>query len=213
MDSRGGRVILGGMETATLIPESRALLNDIRRVFNIVMIYEDADAGRRVKRFSDKLLYALGDEYHYQRNLWSFDVLAITNVRNAAAGVARAADVVIVSASGNHDLSIQVEKWLDLWAWLTNETNPALVALFENTDGRSAQEIRRRLRALTANKQLGFFPHTTFEPSANLLRTEREFLTGSRGCYSDRAATVDHGATAAQPRKEHLSCVGRTAER
>ena len=57
------------MNTATLIPESPALLIDAPPKFNIVIIYEDADAGRRARRFSDTLLHETRDECHCVRNL------------------------------------------------------------------------------------------------------------------------------------------------
>jgi hypothetical protein len=173
------------MNTATLPPQSRALLNGTPPEFNIVMIYEDGDAGRRAKRFSDKLLHEIGCRCQCVRNLWSFDVLAITNVRNAAAGIARAADLVIVSTSGERELSPHIEKWLDLWAWLIDGTNPALVALFENANGEHAGKIRWSLRGLAAGKRLPFFAHTTFEPSADLVRTEREYFACSHHRHAE----------------------------
>ena len=167
------------MNTATFPPESRAFLAGAPPEFNIVIIYEDADAGRRAKRFSDRLLREIGDQFRCVRNLWSFDVLAITDVRNAAAGIARTADLVVVSASGERELAPQAEEWLDLWGWLIDGSTPALVALFENAEGEFTRQIRSVLSALARDKRLEFFPHPTSKPSAGFVNTELERLAGS----------------------------------
>ncbi|MDR3406250.1 MAG: hypothetical protein P4L99_27450 [Chthoniobacter sp.] len=198
------------MNTATLIPESPALLIDAPPKFNIVIIYEDADAGRRARRFSDTLLREMRDECHCVRNLWSFDVLDMTNIRNAAASAAQAADLVILSASGQRELPPHLEGWLDLWVWLIDGNKPALVGLFENADGGCAQGMRRSLRARTVGKKLEFFPHTTFEPEASFVCAEREHLAGSSRWHFNPARTAGAGAMAAQPGREHPGCVAGT---
>lgn len=201
------------MNTATMPPESRALLNGIPPELNIVMLYEDADAGRCAKRFSDKLLFEIGLQCECARNLWSFDVLAITNVRNAAAGIARSADLVIVSASGERELSPQVEKWLDMWVWLIDGGNPALVALFQNADGGYARKIRTDLRALAEKKRLPFFPQPTFEPSGDLVRTERENLAVPIRWHSNHAAADGEDAMVVPAGVENLGRVTTTGGR
>jgi len=176
---------LGLMNTATFPPESPALLTAGLPEFNIVMIYEDAAAGRRAKRFSDRLLCEIGDQYRCVRNLWSFDALSLTDVRNAAAGIARIADLVVVSASGDRDLTPQVGGWLDLWAWMIDGSTPALVALFENREGEITQRIRGKLSALARDKQLEFFPHMTSKPSAGFINAELERLAGSSRWFAN----------------------------
>ena len=67
-------------------------------------------------------------------------MLAISDVRNAAAsGIARTANLVVESASGERELAPQVGEWLDLWACRIDGSTPALVALFENAEGECAQ--------------------------------------------------------------------------
>jgi hypothetical protein len=155
------------MNNARLTSEALAPIAGGLPEFSIVIIYEGTEAGRRAKRLSDRLLREIGDQFRCVQNLWSFDVLSITEVRNAAAGIARAADVVVLSASGDRELAPHVEKWLELWAWMIDGTDPALVALFESADGECARKIRTGLRALARDKQLKFFPHPTFESSAD----------------------------------------------
>lgn len=187
------------MNTATFPPESRPLLAGIPPKLNVVMIYEDAEAGRRAKRFSDKLLHMIEPRCELVRNLWNFDVLAITNVRNAAAGIARVADLVIVSASGERELSPPVEGWLDLWVWLIDGTHPALVALFQNTNGCHAGGICESLRARARQKSIAFFSEPTSEPSAGLVRAGRDNVAGSSGWGSNDPRADGAGTMAAQP--------------
>ena len=158
---RGGLYFCQTMNTAWLTPESRALLAGPSLKINIVIIYEDAESGRRAKRFSDKLLRELGEQFRCARNLWSFDVLAITDVRNAAAGVGQPPTWLSSPASGERELAPQVEQWLDLWAWLIDGTSPALVALFGNGDGGCAQKIRGVLCA-GAGQTAGVLPANNF---------------------------------------------------
>jgi len=59
--------------------------------------------------------------------------LTIREARNAAASAARKADVVIVSVLGRTELPSAVRAWFDMWLWLLEDENPALVALFDSS--------------------------------------------------------------------------------
>lgn len=201
------------MNSATLVPEPPALLIDVPPKCNTVIIYEDADAGRRARRFSDNLLRETRDACHFGRNLWSFDVLAITNIRNVAASAAQGADLVILSASGQYRLSPHVEQWLDLWIWLIDGNKPTLLSLFENAHGGCAQGINRSLRTRTGDKQVEFFPHTTLEPDTCFVRTAREHFPGSSRWHFNPARTAGTCALAAQSAREHLGFVAGTPMR
>ena len=52
--------------------------------FKIVIIYEDGPSGKRAKLFYDKLIHQLKDECVFSLQLWSFQVLAIPEIRKAA---------------------------------------------------------------------------------------------------------------------------------
>ena len=64
--------------------------------------------------------------------MWDFDALGIREVRNAAASAARKADVIAVSVSAQQELPGTVRAWFDMWLWLLEDENPALVALFDS---------------------------------------------------------------------------------
>ncbi len=170
--------------------------------FRIVILYEDYAAGRRAKDLSDRLLHTLGDNCVDVVNLWSFDVLGLTDVRNASTSAAKVADLVILSVSGARALSPEVEEWLELWAWLLDGTNPALLALFHQADGSCVAEIRARLYPISARKGLEFFTQSAAEPSPELLRAEREHLAEVTR-WQAHLATDGVLTRAAQPAEKH----------
>jgi hypothetical protein len=95
----------------------------------------------------------------------------------AAAEVAKAADLLIVSTSGERDLSAQVEKWIELWAWLASDTFPAVVALFQKVNCRQAEKIQLALRRLANRRGFEYFAQANPQPRPTLVRAEREHLT------------------------------------
>lgn len=173
------------------------LLTDTPPKFNIVIIYESAQAGRHAKQLSDELLNNIGDSYQCVRNLWNFDVLGIADVGEAAADVARSADLLIVSASGEHELSPHVEKWIELWAGLASGARPAVVALFQNANGRYTDKIHLALWAMAEQAAFEYFPHASAQPRAALIREERKHLAHAAGRQYDEGEWDDGKTVAA----------------
>src|SRR5208337_2333960 len=62
----------------------RTLDHDDKSKFKAVVIYEDGPTGRRAKHFYDKLIRELEDECAFSLQLWSFQVLAIPELRESA---------------------------------------------------------------------------------------------------------------------------------
>ena len=203
------------MTTSTFAPESRSFRTESRPEFRTVMIYEDVAAGRRAKHFSDRLLHALGDGCEDVRNLWSFDVLGLTHVRNWAVAAARTADLVIVSASGQRALSREAAEWLEMWAWLLDDTKPALLALYHDAHGPGVRGISTALRALARRKGLDFFAQSSFEPSPALVQGERAHLSDTARWPATHAGRDGAVTMAAQPAEEEnrAGCGAGTAER
>lgn len=154
--------------------------------FKTVIIYEDLNAGRRAKAFSDQLsgeIEEVEEDFDFTRNIWSFNVLAIPEIRNIAATAAAAADVVILSASGKECLPPEVVEWLEMWAWLIDQGAPAMVALFDHPNSECAVAMRSQLQRITARKHLDYFPNCDFPPHAEHPnnRTQRGgFATSTR---------------------------------
>lgn len=140
--------------------------------FRCVVICEDFLAGMRGKRFYETLTAAMDGDCVSTHNRWSFPTLAIAEMRNIAVSAAAAADMVILALSGREELPAAVKEWIEMWIWLIEDTQPALVALFDgpnNEDG----SIRAYLRSVTASKHLDFFPDGASMPApASLARSK-----------------------------------------
>ena len=125
--------------------------------FNLTIIYESIEAGKRAKRFSDKLSAETAGDRPFELNLWNFGVLRIPEIRNTAASTAAIADVVILSMSGTIPLPAHALEWIEMWIWLIDGRRPAVVALFADHD-REGAAIRAYLRRSAVSKKLDFFP-------------------------------------------------------
>jgi hypothetical protein len=95
-----------------------------------VLIYKNFGACVRARRFFESL--ACDWEKSLEEQIWKFDALGIREVRNAAASVARKADVMAGSVSAQQELPGTIRAWFDMWLWLLENENPGLVALFNS---------------------------------------------------------------------------------
>ena len=125
--------------------------------FNLTIVYESIDAGKRAKCFCDQFIAEAAIDCPFELNLWNFGVLGIPEVRNMAASTAAIADMVILSMSGTVPLPAQTVEWIEMWTWLIDGRRPAVVALFADHH-RHGAAIRAYLRRSTSSKKLDFFP-------------------------------------------------------
>jgi hypothetical protein len=134
-------------------------------VFKAVLIYENLAAGARARWFLERLARASSKTLEEQ--MWNFDVLGIREARNGAASAARKADVVAVSVSGQLELPGAVRAWLDMWLWLLEDEDPALVALFDSSARPIVTSIcaylscmaqRAGIEFFSAHRQVSLFP-------------------------------------------------------
>ena len=124
-------------------------------VFKAVLIYENFATGARARRFFEALARASNKALEEQ--MWNFEVLGIREARNAAAGAARKADVVAVSVSGQLELPSTVQAWFDLWLWLLEDENPALLALFDSSATPNIASISAYLNCIARRAGIEFF--------------------------------------------------------
>ena len=150
------------------------------RNFNLTIVYESIEAGKRAKLFSDRFMAETALGCTCELNLWNFGVLGIPEVRNTAASTAATADLVVLSMGGTVPLPAQAVEWIEMWTWLIDRQRPAVVALFADPHRQSAV-IRAYLRRSTVSKKLDFFPispradfppRTAAAPSLNKLSYE-----------------------------------------
>jgi hypothetical protein len=124
-------------------------------VFKAVLIYENVTAGARARCWLEKLAQESGKALEEQ--MWNFAVLGIREARNGAASAARKADVVAVSASGQLEFPGAVRAWLDMWLWLLEDENPALLALFDSSATPTVGSVHPYLSRIAQRAGIEFF--------------------------------------------------------
>ena len=126
----------------------------------VVIIYEDGPTGKRAKLFYDKLIHQLEDECVFSL-LWSFQVLAIPEIRKAAADSIAEADLVIFSLRGEAELPARLRLWIETWPRQIFDRDPMLIALVDKTtarDDRNALTLAYLRDVAQTNRML--FGHT-----------------------------------------------------
>jgi hypothetical protein len=137
---------------------------DDRSKFKVVVIYEDGPAGRRAKHFYDKLIYELKEECAFSLQLWSFQVLAIPELRESAVESAAQADFVILSLHGKTGLPVDIREWIETWSKLIIDKGPALIALVDKstTRGGTNDSALAYLKSVAKRTEVDFFGYTFF---------------------------------------------------
>ena len=141
-----------------------ALDLDDKSKFNVVVIYEDGPAGRRAKHFYDKLVHELEDECAFSLQLWSFQVLAIPELRESAIESAAQADFVILSLHGKAGIPVDIREWIETWSKLIIGKGSALIALVDKstTRGGTNASALAYLKGIAKRTEVDFFGHTFF---------------------------------------------------
>jgi hypothetical protein len=123
--------------------------------FNVVIVYEELESGKRARRTYDYLAEQLGHESEFKHAMWKFDILAIPHLRDMAVKDVMNADIVVVSMARAREVPAAVKDWIE--SWLGFAAKPmALVALFdsESTDTRIS---RNYLEAVANRGGMKFF--------------------------------------------------------
>jgi len=134
---------------------------DDKSKFKVVVIYEDGPTGRRAKHFYDKLVHELEDECAFSLQLWSFQVLAIPELRKLAVESATQADFVILSFHGKAGLPVDIREWIETWSNLIIGEGPALIALVDKSTTRGATNASALdyLKSVAKRTEVDFFGH------------------------------------------------------
>jgi hypothetical protein len=153
-------------------------------IFNVVIAYEDFETGKQAKETYDFLVNNLRHECRFDNQMWKFDVLSISKLREMAVNDAVAADIIIVSCHGTHELSADVKAWID--SWVHRRSNAiALVALFGSAcDDRDKNGIRDYLADVARRAGMEFFA----QPNDLAIKRFDETIALERGANSDRKA-------------------------
>jgi hypothetical protein len=137
---------------------------DDKSKYKVVVIYEDGPAGRRAKHFYDKLIHELEEECAFSLQLWSFQVLAIPELRESAVESAAQADFVILSLHGKAGLPVDIREWIETWSKLIVGKGPALIALVDKstTRGGTNDSALAYLKGVAKRTEVDFFGYTFF---------------------------------------------------
>ena len=127
-----------------------------------MIIYEDFLTRRRAKLFYDKLIHELRNECVFSLQLWSFQVLAIPEIRESAAESITQADFVILSLHGKTRLPASVRQWIETWSRQIFDRGSALIALVDKSMARSGQNplTLAYLKGVAQTNRVAFFAHT-----------------------------------------------------
>ena len=150
------------MELRSEIRMPLTLDPDDKSQLKAVAIYEDGSTGRRAKRFYDKLILELDGQCDFSLQLWSFQVLAIPELRKLAIESAAQADFVILSLHGKAGLPVDIREWIETWSKLIIGKDLALITLVEKSttrDGTNASALPY-LKRLAKRTKVDFFGYT-----------------------------------------------------
>ena len=121
---------------------------------NVVIAYEDLETGKRAMKTYDYLVEHLGDQCLFANQMWKFDVLSVSKLREIAAKDAAAADIIMIAAHEGNQLPREVKAWIE--QWLSYKTHAsALVGLFgtESVDN----PVRDYLAGVAKRANIEFF--------------------------------------------------------
>jgi len=130
---------------------------DLDPTFNVVIAYEDFEAGKHAKKTYDFLVENMGHDWQFTNQMWKFEVLCIPNPREMAARDAAMADIIMISSHGS-ELPAEVKAWVELW--VTKPHHPiALVALFDHPNhlDHDTNGVRSYLASVAERGQMEFF--------------------------------------------------------
>ena len=126
--------------------------------FNVLIAYDDFEAGKHAKKIYDFLVENLGEECEFANQMWKFDVLGIPKLGEMAATDANEADIVIISCHAGGELAEPFKSWLELW--VRNKPRAiAMVALLDSPFGWTAelQNTRAELAEVARRGGMEFF--------------------------------------------------------
>jgi hypothetical protein len=134
---------------------------DDEPIFKVVIVYEDVPTGRRAKLFYDKFTQELENDCDFSLQLWSFQVLAIPEIRESVANSITQADFVILSLHGDAGLPARMRRWIETWSRQISDRGPALIALVDKSMAKEGQNALTLayLRGVAQTSRAAFFGH------------------------------------------------------
>lgn len=128
--------------TAVSGSHAARLANDASLPLRIVLFYRDVVCARRAAALLRRLTAGIGEDVEVENNLWSFDVLRLTEISAAASHRTAEADLVLVATSPDEELAPQVKECIESAMMLRGDRGMALVALFDRKASRESAAAR-----------------------------------------------------------------------
>jgi hypothetical protein len=100
------------------------------RALNVVIAFDDLRAGRKAKELCDRLALRPSPDCALHIGLWSLSVLQIPQVLQAAATQAARAALVVVTVSGQTDLTVSAKTCVTMFSTGKTSAHGALTVLF-----------------------------------------------------------------------------------
>jgi CheY-like chemotaxis protein len=132
---------------------------DAKPGWDVVIVYDDAPAGRRAVISLDAVVHKLGGKKRPRPRLWRFDLLEEPEWCATATTEAAQASLLIISATSKGALPTTVQDWVHRWLGQSRGTAAALAALLgpaDDTDTPDSPRIQL-LRRMVEAAGLSFF--------------------------------------------------------
>jgi hypothetical protein len=125
--------------------------------FNVVIMYEDFESGKRAKKGLDYVAEELGKDLEFRHSMWRLDVLQNPKLNVLAAPALAEADLLIISLRGEGRLPSKIRALIDERLAQTLNHKCALVALFEGPASATRSSVYAHLATLARAHGLDFF--------------------------------------------------------
>jgi hypothetical protein len=153
---------------SSLFFELNSAVNKPSRHFNIVMIYENRECGIAAKHVFDILLDSM-PEWDFDYHLWNFDVLALNDIKDAAAEQTRHADFILIATKQDDGLPTGVDSWITEWSSQFTKRRRALVLLQDRHA--SKDRTKKYLQQVADRTGMDFFSMEAQPPPSPQLLT------------------------------------------
>lgn len=155
---------------------------DVKSALQVVIAYEDIQAGKHAMHVLTTLARGSGDEIELKPLPWSFDLLADADGRKAATSDAAKSDILMIATSGPNPLPPSIGQWAESAIEQKRGTATAVVALFgpaENPDSAGSSRLEA-IHAAARRAGLAFFaptPRHEIDEAIERIRQRAEMVT------------------------------------
>jgi hypothetical protein len=135
--------------------------------FNIVIVYENIEAGIRARETAERITSELDGEMDINSNIWNYELLRQRQLRAQAAADASVADMIVISVSNPEQLPAFVQAWVDEWMFDRAGGAAALVLILNGNAARRGERstVVQHLRTVARRSQMAFFCNTDYRPA------------------------------------------------